>query len=297
MRETERRTVNVFAVPYDSGRREVRMGRGPGALLSGGLEGALRAPGREIGIDAIEAAGSFQAENATAFELMRLVSDRVREAAGSGSFPLVLSGNCNASVGTVAGLGPEQVGVVWFDGHADFNTPHTSRTAFLDGMGLAIIVGDCWEAMAGTIPGFKPILEENVVLVGARDFGAEERERLARSGVTVVEPESVRREGAVEALGSPLDALRARVSKVYVHLDLDVLDPGLVAPANGFAPPDGFAVDEVALAIREVAGRVTIAAAGIASYDPFSDEGGRVSRAGIELARELAGGVDLPRLR
>src|SRR5215212_5020459 len=170
MRETERRTVNVFAVPYDSGYREARMGRGPGALLLGGLEGALRAPGREIRIDVIEAAGSFHAENATAFGLMRLISERVREAAGSGFSPLVLSGNCNASVGTVAGLGPEQIGVVWFDGHADFNTPQTSRSAFLDGMGLAIIVGVCWEAMAGTIPGSKPILEENVVLVGARDF-------------------------------------------------------------------------------------------------------------------------------
>ena len=294
MRETERRTVNVFAVPYDSGHRETRMGRGPGALLLGGLEGALWAPGREIRIDVIEAAGSFHAENATAFGLMRLISERVREAAGSGFSPLVLSGNCNASVGTVAGLGPEQVGVVWFDGHADFNTPHTSRTAFLDGMGLAIIVGDCWEAMAGTIPGFEPIPEDNVVLVGARDVGAEERERLARSGVTVVEPGP---EGAAEALRGPLDALRARVSRVYVHLDLDVLDPGLVAPANEFAPPDGLAVEEVREAIWAVAGPFTIAAAGIASYDPSSDEGGQALRAGIALARELVGGADLPRLR
>jgi arginase len=147
MRETERRTVNVFAVPYDSGHREARMGRGPGALLLGGLEGALRAPGREIRIDVIEAAGCFHAENATAFELMRLTSERVREAAGSGFSSLVLSGNCNASVGTVAGLGPEQIGVVWFDGRADFNTPQTSRSAFWTGWGspsLSVTVGRLW---------------------------------------------------------------------------------------------------------------------------------------------------------
>jgi len=161
-------------------------------------------------------------------------------------------------------------------------------------MGLAIIVGDCWEAMADTIPGFEPIPEDNVVLVGARDVGAEERERLAHSSVTVVEPGP---DGAVEALRCPLDALRARVSRVYVHLDLDVLDPGLVAPANDFSPPDGLAVEEVREAIRAVAGRFTIAAAGVASYDPSSDEGAQVLRAGIGLARELAGGADLPRLR
>ena len=291
MPETRRRAINLVAVPYDSGQRETRMGRGPGALLSGGLEVALRAPGGEVFTEVVEAAGSFLTENATAFELMSLVSGRVREAAVSGYFPLVLSGNCNASAGTVAGLLPYQVGVVWFDGHADFNTPDTTRSAYLDGMGLAVLTGGCWKGAASTIPGFEPIPEENMILVGTRDIGREEQERLDRSGLTVVGPGAISERGVREALCGPLDALRTRTDSVYAHLDLDVLDPALVAPANSLAPPGGLAVDDVALATQHVAERFTIAAAGIASYDPSSDEDGRVLRAGIALERELTGGA------
>jgi arginase len=77
------------------------------------------------------------AEVAVAFELDRLVSEQVCEAVAEGEFPLVLSGNCNTSIGTLAGVGPEGLGVVWFDAHADFNTPETTTTGFMDGMGLA----------------------------------------------------------------------------------------------------------------------------------------------------------------
>jgi arginase len=54
----------------------------------------------------------------------------------------VLSGNCNtAAIGAIAGAGPEDLGIVWFDAHGEFNTPETTTTGFIDGMGLAIAVG------------------------------------------------------------------------------------------------------------------------------------------------------------
>jgi len=84
------------------------------------------------------------AEVATAFELHGLVSNQVRRALGEGEFPLVLSGNCNiAAVGTLSGGGSYDLGVVWFDAHGEFNTPETTTTGFIDGMGLAIAVGHC----------------------------------------------------------------------------------------------------------------------------------------------------------
>jgi arginase len=105
-----------------------------------------------------------------------MVAERVSEATASGSFPLVLSGNCNATVGVIAGLagasakeeGAEEVGLIWFDGHADFNTPETTTSGFLDGMGLAIAVGHCWAQMVRAVPGFRPVREKNVVLIGSR---------------------------------------------------------------------------------------------------------------------------------
>ena len=265
------------------------MGRGPKHLVDNGLQERLRAGGHEVGKEVIEDGGWFPTEIATAFELHRLVADQVRQARELGELPLVLSGNCNtSSVGALAGLGTQDVGVVWFDAHADFDTPETTASGFLDGMGLSIAVGGCWRVMAETIPGFRPIPEANVMHVGARGLDPPERERLERSGLTVVEAGLV--EEREDALREALDALRGRARGVYVHLDLDVLDPDLVAPANGFARPGGMTTEQVVGALRIIRSRFVLAAAGIASYDPACDEDGRVLHAGIEFAEVLADG-------
>ena len=70
-------------------------------------------------------------------------------------FPVVLAGNCNSYVGTLAGLETDRAGVSWFDAHGDFNTPETTTTGFLDGMGLAMASGRCWKAMPETIAWFQ----------------------------------------------------------------------------------------------------------------------------------------------
>ena len=265
------------------------MGRGPKHLVDNGLEERLRACGHEVRADVIEAEGWFPTEIATAFELHGLVADQVRQARGRDELPLVLSGNCNtSSVGALAGLGTQDVGVVWFDAHADFDTPDDNLSGFFDVMALAILTGSGWPALARTIPGFRPIPEANVMHVGARGLDPPERERLERSGLTVVETGLVEERGY--ALREALDALRGHVGGVYVHLDLDVLDPDLVAPANGFARPGGMTTEQVVGALRMIRERFVLAAAGIASYDPAYDEGGRVLHAGIEFAEVLANG-------
>ena len=98
------RSITIFAVPYDSGHRAVRMGAGPEHLLSDGMEDVLAATGGEVRSEVLEATSPFRAEIATAFELFGMLAERVHEPTASGSFPLVLSGNCNATVGVIAGL-------------------------------------------------------------------------------------------------------------------------------------------------------------------------------------------------
>src|SRR5918997_2678542 len=170
--------VNVVVVPYDSGHRGLRMGAGPEHLVEGGLADALRTGGRGPSFATVRPEVDPPAEVATAFELHGLVSEQVRGALAEGRFPLVLSGNCNASVGTISGAGPGGLGIVWFDAHGDFNTPETTTTGFTDGMGLAIAVGHCWRRMAGAVPGFGPVPEADVVLAGTRDAQPAENERL-----------------------------------------------------------------------------------------------------------------------
>ena len=285
-------SVAIFAVPYDSGHRALRMGAGPPHFLTNGMEDALAATGRRVSSEVLEARSSFRTEITTTFELLGVVAQRVRGVAGSGDFPLVLSGNCIATVGVVAGLAnpsqEEGLGIVWVGGHADFNTPETTTSASLDGMGLSVALGHCWVQMARTIPGFRPVREDNVVLVGGRGADSPEKVRLRDSGVSVVEERRIREVGSAEALGAALEPVRARVGRAHVHLDLDVLDPDTVGLANEFAPKGGLTADEVEESILVIRERLEVASATVASYDPSFDQKGRVLRAGITFARALA---------
>jgi arginase len=283
----DQRDVRIIAVPYDSGHPNLRMGAGPRCLLNNGLGEALRSEGRGPNVTIVRHGREPTAEVATAFELHGLVSDRVRQALADGEFPLVLSGNCNtAAVGTLAGAGPGNVGLVWFDAHGEFNTPETTTTGFVDGMGLAIAVGRCWKAMAKGVPGFAPVPEENVAMAWVRDVDPAELERLEGSGVTVVGAQLIEKQG-LRALAAALDDLRTRVGSVYVHLDLDVLDAAKVGEANGFAVEGGPNAEELQDALAMVRERFAVAAAGIASYDPAFDTDGRVLHAAIASAGSL----------
>jgi arginase len=82
--------------------------------------------------------------------------------------------------------------------------------------------------------------------------------------------------------------LKTRESRVYVHLDLDVLDPEKVGKANEFATEGGPNEEELQAALGMVYERFEVAAFGIASYDPTFDADGRVLRAAIASARSLA---------
>jgi arginase len=280
--------IRIIAVPYDSGHQDRRMGVGPQHLLDNGLGASLRPDGQGVTVTTVRHEREPPAEVATAFELQDLVSRQVRAALDEGQLPLVLSGNCNtAALGSLAGAGPEDLGIVWFDAHGEFNTPETTMTGFIDGMGLAIAVGHCWKEMVKGVPGFSPIPEENVVMAWVRAVDVAEQERFDASGVTVVGPDA---EGqGLRALADALDGLRSRVGRVYVHLDLDVLDAAKVGKANEFATHEGMEVGQLEAALGMVRERFAVAAAGIASYDPSFDTDGRVLRAATAGARTLTG--------
>ncbi len=276
--------VQLLAVPYDSGNHRARMGAGPEALLDAGLERALRDNVHSVHTRVAELApGEWRAEIQTSFELMRMLSGAVREALESGRLPIVLAGNCNTAVGTLAGLGTDSTGVAWFDAHADFNTPETTASGFLDGTAVAIITGRCWTQLAATVPGFEPIPDDRVCLIGTRDIDSLEGGLLDESAVDVVEPRKLRPD-----LARVLASIKQHVPNMYVHLDLDVLD-ARVAAASSFAVSDGLTVEDVEYALSEIAGQFQIAGITLSAYDPAADTNGAAAEAAIRLICAAAG--------
>ena len=275
--------IQLLAVPYDSGNRSARMGAGPEALLDGGLPHALRKDGHQVHVKIAELpANSWHAEIQTGFELMRMLSVAVRDARDSERLPIVLAGNCNTAVGTVAGLGADATGVVWFDAHADFNTPETTSSGFLDGTAVAILTGRCWTQLAATVPDFTPISDARVCLVGTRDIDSLEGGVLDESSVQVVAPRQLH-----SALPQTLRSINEHVDRVYVHLDLDVLDSG-VASANKFAVAGGLTLEDMDYALSQIGQRFRIAGIALTAYDPAADGDGAAAKAAIHLIRTAA---------
>ena len=255
----------------------MRMGAGPERLLDAGLERVLRENGHTVHTRIAELTADWQAEIQTSFELMRMLSAAVREARESGRFPIVLAGNCNTAVGTLAGLGAQSSGVAWFDAHGDFNTPETTRSGFLDGTAVAIITGRCWTQLAATIPEFAPIPDDRVCLIGTRDLDSLESALLDESSVDIVEPKQLR-----SSLPRVLEKIREHVDSIYVHLDLDVLDSA-VAAANSYAISGGLTLEDLDHALAQIAVRFRITGLTLSAYDPAVDTFGHAAQAAIRL--------------
>jgi arginase len=266
--------IDVVQIPWDSGHRGQRMGAGPLHLVERGLLDCLDSAACVI---TLEPQGEPPTEIGTAFELHHALSYTVADAVRAGRLPLILSGNCNSAIGTISGLQAaapdEPVGVLWFDGHGDSNTPETFTGTFLDAMGLSTLTGRCWQALCATIPGFSPVPDASVVLVGGHGMDNGARSVLAASEIKTITPEALR---TGHELPAALASMRARgVSRLYVHLDVDVID-ATYAPANAFAPAGGLQPAEVFQAVDLVARDLRIAAACVASYDPAFDQNDRV---------------------
>jgi arginase len=276
--------VQLVEVPFDSGQRDMRMGRGPAHLLELGAEKLLHDRGDDVSRVTVASDLTFPGEIAVAFDLSQRIAEVVRTAVADDRMPIILAGNCISSTGAVAALGSPAV--VWFDAHGDFNTPETSVTGMLDGMALATLAGRCWQGLARTIPGFAPVPEENLVLVGARDIDDDEANLLRASEVAVVTAGTVRRISMLDALAPVLRALHARTQRVYLHIDLDVLDPS-EGTANSFAAPHGLTLKQLLAAIRRIGEQFSVVGGALSAYDPALDEDGRAGQAALRVLEAL----------
>lgn len=288
-------SVAIIAVPFDSGLRDARMGRGPTHLLELGIADRIRTLGLDVEIVPVEPpADVFPAEIRIASELQREVARAVSRARERGAFPLVLSGNCNAAVGVVAGLraaGIVKPAVCWFDAHADFNTPESTIGGFFDGMALSMLTGHCWHELAAQVPEFDPVPESRVLLIGARDIDPLERQLLDASSIRVAtRPRDL--DAAVDTILSAGDT-----RDIYLHLDLDALDAS-EGRANQYAVDGGLSRAGLLAALRAITSRGAVRAASITAYDPSCDSGDRVGGIAIEAAltvvQAAAGATDAP---
>jgi len=181
---------------------------------------------------------------------------QVADALAAGAAPVVCAGDCSIALATLPALARARprARVLWLDAHGDFNTPATTASGYLGGMALS---GACGQWPTGFDGAIAP---ERVVLAGVRDLDAGERELLERSSVTVVG-------ASLETLVYVQNALDR--SPVYVHLDLDVLDPQSF-PAL-FPAPGGLAPEKLYDLLEAVAGECEVMGLEVTAFEAPED--------------------------
>ncbi|HEX2167316.1 MAG TPA: arginase family protein [Longimicrobiales bacterium] len=271
-------SIDLITVPYDTGRRGWRMGAGPQALLRAGLMQTLRSAGHDVELIPVESTAAGD-DLSTSFDLATKVARVARSSRASRRFPLTLSGNCFSTIGSFGSVDPEATGVLWLDAHGDLNTPETSTSGFLDGMSAAALLGWCHVDRTRDMLA-APLAESRLMLAGTRDLDPAESAALQKSSVRMLSAEDAKDETAAAAA---LDAFAAGITSLYLHVDLDVLDPERVGRANEFASPGGLTSQDVVRLANAAASRLNFAGMTLSAYDPAMDTGGAVGRAALEI--------------
>lgn len=181
---------------------------------------------------------------------------------GVPGIPVTIGGDCSADLGAVQHVtAGGDVAVVWFDAHADLNTAESSPSGSFGGMVLRTVLGDG----PAEIVAARPVDARHVVLAGARAMDDAESDFIDESGLVHLSPDALTR----ESLTTALEATGA--TSIYVHIDLDVLDPAEFA-CVGAPEPFGITLAELIELVGTCRAVLPLAGAGITGFAPASPE-------------------------
>jgi arginase len=157
---------------------------------------------------------------------------------------------------------PLRVGLVFVDAHGDFNTPETTLSGMLGGMPVAVSAGLCLTRLrlkSGLDPA---ISERHIVLAAVRDTDPLEQDLLDRSAIEFLSVDDVRTASA--NIERQMKRLSEVTDVIYVHVDMDVLDPREVS-GHPLTVPGGPTSLELASSLTEMFKHEKAAALGVAS--------------------------------
>lgn len=188
----------------------------------------------------------------------------IAEALGDAPDPfLLVGGDCGVALAGISAVAGPDLAIVWLDAHADLNAPDTSSSGAFHGMVLRAILGEGAGDM--TLP-IGAVTADRTVLAGTRELELQEELYVAATGIRVVDVPSL---SDPETLADAVAATGA--ARVYIHVDLDVLDPGELG-ALTHPVPFGLTTAQLVAAIKAVRARLPLAGASLTEFSPSSAE-------------------------
>ena len=205
--------------------------------------------------------------------------------------PIGLLANCNGLMGMLAGhqragdsWKPLRVGLVWIDAHGDFNTPETSLSGMMGGMPVAISTGLCLQHIRRASGLDPPLPIRYVTMAGVRDTDPWEQHLIDTHEVPQITVDDIKR--LSPAIDMEMDRLSRITDLIYVHVDLDILDPDDI-PGAGLPVENGPTADELAEALELMFEYPSAKGFGMASYPWRRD----TERRGLKSVYRLVEGV------
>ena len=216
--------------------------------------------------------------------------DKLATIVQAGETPVILGGDHSIAIGTVSALSANsrsqgsEMGLIWFDAHADINTPESSATGNIHGMPLAILLGHGPGELV-SLGGFSPKIDRKYFAhVGARDLDQGERSRVLEFGLrdNFFTMSDIDKRGMHACVADALDIVSKAPGGFAVTFDIDAIDPTF-APGSGTLVRGGLTYRESHLALEMIAARGGMASFEIVEVNPMLDQ----SNITVELACEL----------
>ncbi|MEP7287304.1 MAG: arginase [Chloroflexota bacterium] len=295
--------VRILGVPMDLGQGRRGVDMGPSAVRYAQLQDRLTALGYTVtdsgNVDVLTVEAVVQEEdpspeNEHAHHLNEVVKvcqsiyKTILSGATDGEFTICLGGDHSISMGSVTGIARQrQIGVIWVDAHADYNTPQTSPSGNIHGMPMAVLLGDGPDSLVNMGYAGPKLRAENVVMIGIRSLDLTERQRLSTSGISVFTMTDIDENGMATMARRVLDQL-ANVDTIHVSLDMDSLDPD-IAPGVGTPIPGGLTYREAHLLMEILAASGKVRSMDIVEINPILDNHNQTAELAVALAASLLG--------
>lgn len=222
------------------------------------------------------------------------IAAEVHKIMGGGEFPIILGGDHSIAIGSVAGVASfcreqnQSLGLIWFDAHADMNTPETTPSGNIHGMPLSALLGFGAKELTG-VAGFAPKLEPRFCAhIGARDIDQGERELIRQLGIRFFTMREIDDRGMSICVDEAI-AIASRADGGYaVTFDVDALDPG-DAPGSGTLVRGGLTYREAHLAMEKIAEAGGMRSLEIVEINTALDINNRTAELGVELILSALG--------
>lgn len=223
-------------------------------------------------------------------ESFRNISASLKQILGDGAVPVILGGDHSIAIGTFSALSEfyrrqdQEIGLIWFDAHADINTPETSLSGNVHGMPLAVLLGEGPQELVN-LEGFSPKLNKRYFAhVGARDLDIGERSRINELGLRdqFFTMADIDKRGMLTCVTDAIAIASQAPGGFAVTFDVDAIDP-VFAPGSGTLVRGGATYREAHLALEVLAEHGGMRSFEIVEVNPLLDQ----SNITVELAMEL----------